>query len=670
MVQDQLTCILTPCDGGVVGIVKSQEVKLDTVFAAVGCIHFAAFALLPPPRGEARPILALELAVDPDVTHDELISRLLGTGFDVLWSIYQGSLPTAQGASELVKRTSLHKLLLRGLRGADGGFVGARDRPVGQIIAEAKLFEAARSKLQQAPPTINETRSGVAQRIAEWASANPRLCWVSEKSERSFWRSPKLSLPVRAFLVLMNLPLPGIPVPLPGVGLLALLPAVLAALAFAGVLALIPFLALVDWGQLLDSPLVFGDYLRWSRYAVGLAAALTLFVVGALFYAVSTIRITTIAAFVVLLLGMVVGLVLLVCFLFFGYESMLGFLGALEVLIRAGLLALLSYAALWAAMGVGFLFALIVTPPWLGLGGVAALTVLVAAAGAFALHIALACLVDHGARANLGLYRALNEASLLGLPSLDVIVLVLFVAFTLIGLLLARFVRLPPFAEHANAKALDELTDPGKPLSGGHQVHPLVVKCEGELAGGRRVNHIFNLTDVRPPVWWNAFWLRYFLRLVTYLGHTVFTEGTLGNAEGIRFGHWYVIDGGRRLLFCSNYDGSFGGYLDEFINGASEGINLFWRWTELRKRGPAAPGHPEVVKPRSFPPTKMWAFGGCKYEQWFKTYSRDGMLPHLYRFEAYKQTALDVRRAGRVREAIAGARTPVMDDQLLRALES
>jgi hypothetical protein len=229
---------------------------------------------------------------------------------------------------------------------------------------------------------------------------------------------------------------------------------------------------------------------------------------------------------------------------------------------------------------------------------------------------------------------------------------------------------LPPFAEHVTAKKLDELADPGKPLSGGHQVNSLVVKCEGELAADHRVNHIFNLTDVRSPVWWNAFWLRYFLRLVSYLGHTVFTEGTLGNAEGIRFGHWYVIDGGRRLLFCSNYDGSFGGYLDEFINGASEGINLFWRWTELRKRGPAAPGHPGVLNPRTFPPTRMWAFGGCKYEQWFKTYARDGMLPHLYRFEAYKQTAQDVRRAARVRETITGARTPVRDDQLLRALES
>ena len=131
-----------------------------------------------------------------------------------------------------------------------------------------------------------------------------------------------------------------------------------------------------------------------------------------------------------------------------------------------------------------------------------------------------------------------------------------------------------------------------------------------------------------------------------------------------------MIDGGRRLLFCSNYDGSFSGYLDEFINGASEGINLFWRWTELRERNPAVAGHPVVRNRRSFPPTRMWAFGGCKYEQRFKTYARDGMLPHLYRFEAYTLTAQDVRRAARFREAIAAARAPVSDDQLLRALES
>ena len=54
---------------------------------------------------------------------------------------------------------------------------------------------------------------------------------------------------------------------------------------------------------------------------------------------------------------------------------------------------------------------------------------------------------------------------------------------------------------------------------------------------------------------------------MTLLGYVFFTEGVLGGAPGIHFGHWRVIDNGRRFLFCSNYDGDFGGYLDDFIDG-------------------------------------------------------------------------------------------------------
>ena len=63
-----------------------------------------------------------------------------------------------------------------------------------------------------------------------------------------------------------------------------------------------------------------------------------------------------------LLIGMIVGLLLLVFLPLIELKTVLGFLGALEVLIRVGVLALLSYAALWAAIGVGFLGALLVAP--------------------------------------------------------------------------------------------------------------------------------------------------------------------------------------------------------------------------------------------------------------------------------------------------------------------
>src|SRR5262249_10888765 len=118
------------------------------------------------------------------------------------------------------------------------------------------------------------------------------------------------------------------------------------------------------------------------------------------------------------------------------------------------------------------------------------------------------------------------------------------------------------------------------------QVHPSIEACEAELVRGSA--HMISLTDMRRPAPWSPWWTRLFLRLVTLLGYVIFTEGRLGGAPGIHFGHWHIIDNGRRFLFCSNYDGNFGGYLDDFINGASTGTTLFWRWTKLKPRGPAA----------------------------------------------------------------------------------
>jgi hypothetical protein len=200
------------------------------------------------------------------------------------------------------------------------------------------------------------------------------------------------------------------------------------------------------------------------------------------------------------------------------------------------------------------------------------------------------------------------------------------------------------------------------------QVHPSIEECEAKLVGGTA--HMISLTDMRTPHWWSVWWTRRFLRLVTLLGRIFFTEGRLGDAPGIHFGHWHIIDNGRRYLFYSNYDGEFGGYLDDFINGASSGTTLFWRWTELKRRNPAASGQPKVAEPRAFPPTRFLAFRGVKCELKFKSYARDSMLPHLYRFDACKRTIDEINQATVLRDALFGTRNVCNDDLIMRAIES
>jgi hypothetical protein len=199
------------------------------------------------------------------------------------------------------------------------------------------------------------------------------------------------------------------------------------------------------------------------------------------------------------------------------------------------------------------------------------------------------------------------------------------------------------------------------------QVHRSIEDCEAQLVG--QTAHMISLTDMRSPHGRSAWWTRLFLRLVTWAGWVFFTKGWLGSAPGIHFGHWHIIDNGRRYLFCSNYDGNFGGYLDDFINGAATGTTLFWRWTELTRREPAADGQPGVVEPRAFPPTRFLAFRGVKCELKFKSYARDGMIPHLYRFDACKLTIDEIDRATALRDALFGERSDSSDDQIMRAIE-
>ena len=199
------------------------------------------------------------------------------------------------------------------------------------------------------------------------------------------------------------------------------------------------------------------------------------------------------------------------------------------------------------------------------------------------------------------------------------------------------------------------------------QVHPSIEACEARLVGGTA--HMISLTDMRSPHSWSVWWTRIVLRLVTFLGRVFFTEGRLGDAPGIHFGHWHIIDNGRRYLFCANYDGNFGGYLDDFINGASVGVTLFWRWTELKPREPAADGQPRVVEPRAFPPTRFLAFRGVKCELKFKSYARDSMLPHLYHFDACNLTIDQINLATSLRDALFDKRNDSNDDQIMRAIE-
>ena len=80
---------------------------------------------------------------------------------------------------------------------------------------------------------------------------------------------------------------------------------------------------------------------------------------------------------------------------------------------------------------------------------------------------------------------------------------------------------------------------------------------------------------------------------INFLARWIFNKGSLGGIPSIHFARWVTLDQGRRLLFFSNYDGSWESYLGDFVNKASIGLTGVWSNTQ------------------QFPPHKMAPATGC-----------------------------------------------------------
>lgn len=98
--------------------------------------------------------------------------------------------------------------------------------------------------------------------------------------------------------------------------------------------------------------------------------------------------------------------------------------------------------------------------------------------------------------------------------------------------------------------------------------------------------------------------------------------GELGGIPSIHFAKWVLIDGGERLLFLSNYDGSWESYLGDFIDKADIGLNLAWACT------------------LGYPKTVLLALGGARDEERFKAWSRSCQRPTPIFYSAYPDASV------------------------------
>jgi hypothetical protein len=115
--------------------------------------------------------------------------------------------------------------------------------------------------------------------------------------------------------------------------------------------------------------------------------------------------------------------------------------------------------------------------------------------------------------------------------------------------------------------------------------------------------------------------LRLVLRVTNLIARTA-NKGVLLGIPSIHFAHWSLIDEGRRLLFLSNYGGSWGNYLDDFIDKASVGLTGIWTNTT------------------DFPATRFLILDGSRDGPRFKSFARGKQTVTNVWYSAYPDSTV------------------------------
>ena len=134
------------------------------------------------------------------------------------------------------------------------------------------------------------------------------------------------------------------------------------------------------------------------------------------------------------------------------------------------------------------------------------------------------------------------------------------------------------------------------------------------------------------------------VRLVTTIGilwtvnwgaRHLFTRGRLARIRTIHFARWVFLDGRKRMVFFSNYDGTVESYMDDFINKTGFGLNMVFS------------------NGIGYPRTNWLALDGCQDEQKYKDFLRRHTLPSQVWYKAYPGlTAIDLERNSRIRQGL------------------
>jgi len=131
-------------------------------------------------------------------------------------------------------------------------------------------------------------------------------------------------------------------------------------------------------------------------------------------------------------------------------------------------------------------------------------------------------------------------------------------------------------------------------------------------------NEMSSVIYIKEPLWFRSIVLRSVLAFINFSAKYLSNQGNLAGIPSIHFARWVIVDGGRRLVFFSNFDGSWDNYLGDFIDKSSSGLTAVWS---------------NCV---GFPRTTGLTGGGATNEQQFKAYSRQSQIPTQVWYSAYR----------------------------------
>ena len=143
-------------------------------------------------------------------------------------------------------------------------------------------------------------------------------------------------------------------------------------------------------------------------------------------------------------------------------------------------------------------------------------------------------------------------------------------------------------------------------------------------------NHMGSIVLIKPGIL-RSIIIRVGHKALFLVLRLVARDGMLGSMRTVHFAHWAFLNNNSRLLFFSNFDHSWGSYLDDFIEKAHAGLSLAWGCGV------------------GFPATRFLIYDGASHGRQFKAWALASRAVSRFWYSAYPDLTVDqVERNNRI----------------------